>query len=385
MRTYNRIPITIDKGRGSWVWDKQGKKYLDYTTGIATTNLGHSHKKILNTINNQINEVIHVSNLFNIEPQARLAKLLVENSFADKVFFCNSGTEAVEASIKLARKWGKENRGRYKIISTYGAFHGRTFGALSATGTKKYQEGYTPLLDGFIFVEYGNIDAVAEVISREKICAIILEPIQGENGVIIPPEGYLKKARELCDSNDILLIIDEIQVGMGRTGKIFGYEHDGIEPDIIAIAKALGNGIPCGAMLAKEKIAKHFTFGTHGTTFGGNPLAMSTACAVFQTILENNLIDNCSVLGNYFLEKLKGIKSDYVNEVRGKGLIIGIEFNDADIAKKIFQVCLRKGLLTILTLEKVFRILPPLNTNTQEIDFATQIIKDSIKEVKFSG
>lgn len=388
MGTYNRIPIALEKGKGSWVWDKDGKKYLDYTTGIAVTNLGHSHEKILQTINEQIQNIIHTSNLFNIESQAKLAKILVENSFADKTFFCNSGTEAVEAAIKLARKWGKQNGNNYKIISTLGAFHGRTFGSLSATGTRKYQEGYAPLLDGFIFAEYGNPDAIKELMLEEPICAVILEPIQGENGVIIPPDGYLKKVRELCNENNILLILDEIQIGLGRTGKLFGYQNYDIEPDIMAIAKALGNGIPCGAILAKEEVAQHFTPGSHGTTFGGNPLAMSSACTVIETIVEEDLLTNCNSMGNHFLELLDTLKNEYkeyIKEVRGKGLILGIEFFKKEFAKKVFQVCIDKGLLLILTIENVFRILPPLNTSIDEVNYAIKVINESIKEVIQDG
>ncbi|MGH7885434.1 MAG: aspartate aminotransferase family protein [Thermodesulfobacteriota bacterium] len=383
MGTYNRLPITLKMGKGSWVWDNEENKYLDYTCGIAVTNLGHSNKKILNNIKNQLNEIIHTSNLFNIESQAKLAKMLVENSFADKVFFCNTGTEAVEAAIKLSRKWGKKNGSRFKIISTYGGFHGRTFGSLSATGTKKYQEGYSPLLEGFVFVDYGSIDQIKEIVQTENICAVILEPIQGENGVIIPPKGYLENVSSICRENKILLILDEIQVGMGRTGKLFCYEHEKIEPDIMALAKALGNGIPCGAVLAKEDVAQHFTPGTHGTTFGGNPLAMSVACTVLESIFNDNLLPKCANNGEYFLNRIKDLKNEYsgyIKDSRGKGLILGIEFVDKDFAKKVFQICIKKGLLVILTVENVFRILPPINTNKEEIDFAVSVINESIKE-----
>lgn len=388
MGTYNRIPVTIEKGLGSWVWDKEGNKYLDYTCGIAVTNLGHSNKKVLSAINKQLKQILHTSNLFNIEPQAILARKLVENSFADKVFFCNTGTEAVEAAIKLSRKWGKKNGNRFKIISTYGGFHGRTFGALSATGTKKYQDGYAPLLEGFEFVDYGDAEQIRQAAMNNQICAVILEPVQGENGVIIPPDGYFKEVRKICDNNGIILILDEIQVGMGRTGKLFCHQHEGIEPDVMAIAKALGNGIPCGAVLAREEVASCFTPGSHGTTFGGNPLAMSTASVVFDTIFNDNLLKKCINNGNYFLKKLADLKDEYpdqIEEVRGKGLILGVEFKDKVFAKELFQTCMKKGLLVILTVEKVFRILPPINTNKEEIDFALNIINESIKEAVSNG
>lgn len=380
--------MTIEKGLGSWVWDKEGKKYLDYTSGIAVTNLGHTNKKVLNALRDQANEIIHTSNLFNIESQAKLAQILVENSFADKAFFCNTGTEAVEAALKLSRKWGKKNGGRFKIISTYGGFHGRTFGALSATGTKKYQDGYAPLVDGFIFVNYGDYKQIEKVVTNEEICAIILEPIQGENGVIIPPKDYFKKIRSLCTQKNILLILDEIQVGIGRTGKLFCHEHEGIEPDIMTLAKALGNGIPCGAVLAKDEVAQHFTPGTHGTTFGGNPLAMSTACAVIQTIFDDNLLIKCINNGEYFLNKIEDLQKEYfgyIKETRGRGLILGIEFHDKEFAKKLFKTCIDKGLLVILTIENVFRILPPINTNKEEIDFSIEVINESIKETILNG
>lgn len=380
--------MTIEKGLGSWVWDKEGKKYLDYTSGIAVTNLGHTNKKVLNALRDQANEIIHTSNLFNIESQAKLAQILVENSFADKAFFCNTGTEAVEAALKLSRKWGKKNGGRFKIISTYGGFHGRTFGALSATGTKKYQDGYAPLVDGFIFVNYGDYKQIEKVVTNEEICAIILEPIQGENGVIIPPKDYFKKIRSLCTQKNILLILDEIQVGIGRTGKLFCHEHEGIEPDIMTLAKALGNGIPCGAVLAKDEVAQHFTPGTHGTTFGGNPLAMSTACAVIQTIFDDNLLIKCINNGEYFLNKIEDLQKEYfgyIKETRGRGLILGIEFHNKEFAKKLFKTCIDKGLLVILTIENVFRILPPINTNKEEIDFSIEVINESIKETILNG
>ncbi len=388
METYSRLPITMRKGSGSWLWDTEGKKYLDYTTGIAVNSLGHCHPSITDAITSQAATLVHTSNLFNIENQNTLSEMLVSNSFADRVFFCNSGTEAVEGSIKLARKWGAENGGKFAVISTEGAFHGRTFGALSATGSEKYREGFSPFLEGFHFAPYADPDAIARLATETNPCAVILEPVQGENGVIVPPPGYLRRVREICGESDMLLILDEIQVGMGRTGRLFAYEHEDVRPDIVALAKALGGGVPCGAVLATEEVAKHFTPGAHGSTFGGNPLAARAACAAVETILRENLSEGAGELGNYFLGKLGDVREKYpehIREVRGKGLIIGVEFSDRNFARDCFSVSVRNGLLVILTVERVFRILPPLNTNEEEIDFAVSVITKSIEEVVSSG
>ena len=382
--TYGRIPLTIREGRGSWVWDNDGNKYLDFTTGIAVTNLGHSYSALTEAIKNQSEKIIHTSNLFYLEPQAKLAKMLVENSFADKVFFCNTGTEAVEGAIKFARKWGSENGGKYKILSTMGSFHGRTFGALSATGSSKYHEGFKPMLEGFDFVPYGDAESVADYVKTADLCAIIVEPIQGENGVIVPESGYLRELRSICNENDVLLILDEIQVGMGRTGTLFAYEQEGIEPDIMTLAKGLGGGVPCGAVLLNNKVAEKIKPGSHGTTFGGNPLAVSCAFEILNTIKNKELLSSVKELGHYFKEKLNQIQSEYtdlVSGVRGKGLIVGIEFSSAEKAKKTIDKTISEGLLTIHTAGNVMRILPPLNTNREEIDFALEIINKSLKEV----
>lgn len=388
METYSRLPITMRKGSGSWLWDTEGKKYLDYTTGIAVNNLGHCHPRITDAITSQAATLTHTSNLFNIENQSALAEMLISNSFADRVFFCNSGTEAVEGSIKLARKWGAENGGKFAVISTEGAFHGRTLGALSATESEKYREGFSPFLEGFHFAPYADPEAIARLASETNPCAVILEPVQGENGVIVPPPGYLRQVSEICGKNNMLLILDEIQVGMGRTGKLFAYEHEDVRPDIVALAKALGGGVPCGAVLAREDAAKHFTPGAHGSTFGGNPLAAGAACAAIETILRENLVERARELGDYFLAKLEDVRkkySEHIREVRGKGLIIGVEFRDGTFARDCFSVSVRNGLLVILTVERVFRILPPLNTNEEEIDLAVSVITKSIEEVVSSG
>lgn len=383
MNTYARYPIAMTKGEGSWVWDAEGKKYLDFVTGIAVNNLGHCHPNVTRAIEEQSKTLVQICNLFNIEQQAKYAQILVEASFADKIFFCNSGAEANEGAIKLARKWGKANGFKYKIVHAEDSFHGRTLGALSATN-KKYQKGFEPLLEGFISITYGDIQSLESALADDKVCAVILEPIQGENGVVIPPDDYFKGVRELCDKHNVLLILDEIQVGIGRTGTLFAYEQSGIVPDIMTLAKALGGGIPCGAFLATDEVAKHLNPGDHGTTLGGNPLAMSAGIAAINTIMEDGLLDNTMSMGEYFLHRiniLKDLFTDLVRDVRGSGLILGIEFNSPEIAKQTVTKCIDKGLLTILTEGRVMRILPPLNVSQHEIDTAIDIIHQSIEEV----
>ncbi|NIT14811.1 MAG: acetylornithine/succinylornithine family transaminase, partial [Candidatus Dadabacteria bacterium] len=321
-KNYGRYPIAIEKAKGCWVWDYEGKKYLDFTTGIAVTNLGHNHPNIKNAVSSQLNKLVHCSNLFYSEEQGRLAELLVKNSFAHRVFFCNSGAEANEAAIKLARKWGKANGGRYKIISAKGGFHGRSYGSLSITGHKKYRAGFEPMVPGVKFVRYGDIDQIQKACSDKKVCAVVLEPVQGENGVIFPPEGYLKEVRKLCSDRNVLMILDEIQTGMGRTGSLFAYEQLGFKPDLMTLAKALGGGLACGALLAKNRHAEYLAPGTHGSTMGGNPLAMRVGYSVIQTIIENGLLDNVKDTGAYFigeLEKLQSLYSGIIKDIRGRG------------------------------------------------------------------
>ena len=383
MNTYGRYPIAMVKGKGSWVWDADGKKYLDFVTGIAVNNLGHCHPNITKAIREQSKKLVQPCNLFHIDQQGEFAKMLVENSFADKVFFCNSGTEANEGAIKLARAWGSNNGGKYKIVHAKDSFHGRTMGALSAT-SKNYQNGFKPLVPGFKSITYGKIEALEKALQDEKVCAVILEPIQGENGVILPPDNYLKKVRTLCTKKKVLLILDEVQVGIGRTGKLFAYEQYGIKPDIMTLSKALGGGIPCGAFLATNKVAKNLKPGMHGTTLGGNPLAMSSGKAVLDTIMEEGLLDGTTSSGSYFLESLEGLAGKYkkeIKDVRGKGLILGVEFKNNETAKAVVNKCIDNGLLTILTAQKVMRILPPLNVKQKEIDQALKIIDKALKEV----
>ncbi len=383
-KNYGRYPIAIQRGKGSWVWDFEGKKYLDFTTGIAVNNLGHNHPKVKKAFTKQLNKLVHTSNLFYTQEQAELAELLIKHSFADRVFFCNSGAEANEAAIKLARKWGNENGGRNRIISTVGGFHGRSYGALSVTGNQKYRAGFTPMMPGIRFVKYGDYEKLKKAAADKKVCAVILEPIQGENGVIMPPVGYFKKVRALCTKNNILLILDEVQTGIGRTGSLFAYEQMGIKPDLMTLAKALGGGLACGAMLAKEKHAKYLTPGSHGSTMGGNPLAMSVGHAVVNTIIEDGILDRVQTAGGYFMSALQDLQSSYpslIRDVRGRGFILGVEFTNISIAGDMVKKLYSNGLLTIITEQKNIRLLPPLTATEKEIDAALKILRSSLEEV----
>jgi len=383
--TYSRFPIILRKGRGVRVWDVNGKEYLDFLAGIAVNVLGHCPRKVVMAVQKQVQRLIHVSNLYYTEPQLNLAKILIQNSFADRVFFCNSGTESNEGALKLARIYMKNKFGqkRYEFIAAKNSFHGRTFGSLSVTGQEKYHQGFEPLLQGIKFVPFNDADAIEKEIN-EKTCAVILEPIQAEGGINIPSKNYLKKVREICNKNQILLILDEVQTGMGRTGKLFAYEHFGIEPDIMTLAKGLGGGIPIGAILAKEEIAKAFGPKTHASTFGGNPVACASAVATLETILEDGyLLDYCQRISKYFMKKLYAMKEKYpekIKEIRGMGLLVGIElnFNGNDIVKK----CMEKGLLIGTAGDgSVLRFTPPLIIEKEDVDEAISILDKVIREV----
>jgi len=379
IHTYKRLPLVLVKGKGTKVWDSEGKEYLDFVAGIAVNGLGHCHPRVVKAIQEQVSQLIHISNLYYIEPQVKLAKLLAENSFGDKSFFCNSGAEANEAAIKLSRKYGKGER--YEIICMEGSFHGRTLATLTATGQEKYRKGYAPLAPGFRIVSFNNLEKVAEAINNRTV-AVMLEPLQGEGGINVAGNEYLKGIRKLCDENNLLLILDEIQCGMGRTGKLFSYEHYGIEPDIMTLAKSLGGGFPIGAIITKDKIASCFSPGDHASTFGGNPLACSAACAVIKTILEEKLIENAAQVGKYFIEKLKGLQKKYsfIKDVRGKGFMIGVEleFEGKDIVTK----CQEKGILINCTVDKVLRFVPPLIVTKEEVDKVTTVLDEVFKNVK---
>ncbi len=376
MNTYSRQPLVLVKGRGTKVYDSDGREYLDFVTGVAVCNLGHCHPRVVVALQKQAQRLMHVSNHFHNEPQINLAKLLVSNSFADKAFFCNSGTEAVEAAIKLARRYAREvlKQDRFEIITMRGSFHGRTYGSLSATAQEKFHKGFEPIVPGFRYVPFNDIVAVEAVVNGHT-CAVLVEPLQGEGGVIVPAPAYLKELRDLCDRNNMLLMLDEIQTGMGRTGKFCAYEHAGITPDVIMLAKGLGGGMPIGALLATDKVSQAFTPGTHGSTFGGNPLACAAAIASIEALIEDNIIiPNVSRLGAYFRQGLEKLKQKYsfVRDVRGQGLLIGMELDVH--GKEIVSACIREGMLINCTMDTVLRFMPPLIVTEEEIDLLIEAL-----------
>jgi acetylornithine/N-succinyldiaminopimelate aminotransferase len=377
MPTYGGKTVAFSHGKGCRLWDVEGKEYLDFLSGIAVNGLGHSHPELVEAIKEQAEKLIHTSNLYLIPNQVELASILVENSFPGKCFFCNSGAETSEAAIKFARKYGN---GKYEIVTMTGSFHGRTYGALTATAQKKFHKGFEPLLPGFKYAQFNDIESVKNSITQ-KTCAIILEPIQGESGINPADEKFMKGIRLLCDENDILLIVDEVQCGMGRTGKLFAYEHYGITPDIVTLAKSLGGGIPIGAVIVKEKIASCIKPGDHAATFGGNPLATKAASTTLKIILRDNLIQNAEEMGNYFKAKLEDLKNTYpfIKEVRGKGLMLGVEGDYS--AKEILKKCMDRGLLTGTAGEHVLRFLPPLIIQKKEIDEGTIILQDVLNNL----
>jgi len=385
MNTYRRYPVVLRKGSGVRVYGIDGKEYLDFVGGIAVNILGHCPRKVVIAVQKQVQRLIHCSNLYYIEPQIKLAKLLVENSFADRVFFCNSGAEANEGAIKLARKFAKEylSPDRFEIITCHGSFHGRTYGALTATAQEKFHNGFSPLLPGFKYVPFNDIDALKKAIDKNT-CAIMLEPIQGEGGVRVPDKDYLKKVREICDEAGILLILDEVQTGMGRTGRLFAHEHFGITPDIMTLAKGLGAGMPIGALLATEKVSKAFTPGSHASTFGGNPVVCAAAIATIETLLEDEFIfDNVQRMGRYFMDRLNSLKQDFpdiIISVRGMGLLIGMEL--LRDCSDIVNACLGKGLLINCTAGNVLRFTPPLTIQKKDIDSCIDILEEVFSELK---
>ena len=379
MNTYNRFPLALRKGRGMKVWSSDGKEYLDFVGGIAVNCLGHCHPRVVIAIQKQAQRLIHASNLYHIEPQIKLAKLLIKHSFADKVFFCNSGSEAIEAAIKLARKYAKDHTepDRYEIITAHGSFHGRTLAALSATGQKKFQKGFEPLVPGFKHISFNDIEALKNAITKNT-CAVMLEPIQGEAGVKMPAEGYLEEVRKVCDKHGLLLIFDEVQTGIGRTGRLFAYEHFGVEPDIISLAKGLGGGVAIGALLAKDKVAASFQPGSHASTFGGNPLTCAAALATVETVLEDGFIlENCKRIGKYLIKNLEKLKKEFpslIVEIRGVGLMIGLELTTP--CDSIVNSCASKGVLINCASGNVLRFIPPLIVNEKEVDYLIEVLED---------
>jgi acetylornithine/N-succinyldiaminopimelate aminotransferase len=369
LNTYARFPILLVRGEGMRVWDSDGKEYLDFLGGISVCNLGHCHPKVTKVLTEQARQLIHCSNFYYIGPQVELARRLCEHSFGERVFFGNSGAEAAEGAIKLARKYAAERSGpeRYEIITMENSFHGRTMGALSATGQKRFHKGFEPLLPGFQYVPFDDLDAVAQAIGPQT-CAVMVEPIQGEGGVICPSTAYLKGLRELCDQTKTLLIYDEVQVGMGRTGTLFAYEHYDAPPHIMTLAKSLANGVPIGAVVTTDEVGEAFAPGNHASTFGGNPLATAVGCCVVDTLVEDGVLANCQEQGEYLLTGLWDLKERYafIKDVRGKGLIIGCEL--AFEGKEIVERCMERGVLINCTADKILRFLPPLIVTRGEID-----------------
>jgi len=369
MQTYARQPISIVRGRGAKVYDMEGREYIDFVGGIAVNILGHGHPDLVQAIQRQAAQLIHVSNLYYTEPQVRLAQMLVDHSCADRVFFCNSGAEANEAAIKLARRYGHEKHGadRFEIITMKNSFHGRTMATLTATGQEKVQKGFEPLVPGFVYAPFNDFAAIESLVT-DKTTAIMLEPIQGEGGVHVADQAYLKSLRELCTQKDILLIFDEVQTGMGRTGTLFAYEQLGVEPDIMTLAKGLGGGMPIGACLAKEAVAAVFTAGTHASTFGGNPLACAAGLAVCRILIEGRVLEQARRMGDYLSKALADFKDRHraVRDVRGLGLLQGLEV-EID-AKAVVADCLTRGVLVNATSERVLRFVPPLIITQAEID-----------------
>ena len=373
MKTYFTTLLTVLRGKGVFVWDENGKKYLDFFPGWAVSGIGHCHPRVVGAIKKQAGVLIHVSNNYFHEQQGRLAEEIIRNSFPGKVFFCNSGAEANEAAIKLARKFG--NPKRNEIITFAGSFHGRTLATVTATGQSKFQKGFEPLPTGFITIPFNDFNALQKAITPKTV-AIMLELIQGEGGVRVVDSKYLYEVRRLCTEKNILLIFDEIQTGMGRTGNMFSYQNFGVLPDMMTLAKSLGGGFPIGALVAGKRIADVLQPGTHGTTFGGSPLACSASLATFEAIGKEKLLNNAKVMGAYLLKKLNGLakKHSVISDVRGIGLMAGVELKVE--GKNIYEECLKRGLLINCTQENVLRIMPPIIVKKKEIDQAVQILDE---------
>jgi acetylornithine/N-succinyldiaminopimelate aminotransferase len=369
MATYNRFPLTLVKGKGSHVWDDQGEKYLDFTSGIATCNLGHVPEAVKVKVEEQLESLWHCSNLYHIPSQEKLASLLVQHSCADQAFFCNSGAEANEAAIKLARRYAQKVKGTdaFEIVTFKQSFHGRTLAALAATGQEKLQEGFQPLIPGFRYLPYNDVEALEQLVSS-KTCAVFLELVQGEGGVVPADPEWLNQVVELCQKHDLLLMLDEIQTGMGRTGTLFAYQQYGIEPDVITVAKGLGSGFPIGAVLAKKEAAAAFDPGSHGSTFGGNPLATSAGVATIEVLLKGIVLQHSREMGVYLNDRLNNLKQQYteIEEIRGKGLLQGIVIKGK--AAQVVQSAREKNVLILTAGPDVVRILPPLTTTEEEID-----------------
>lgn len=377
LKNYSRLPVNFISGEGLYLYDEKGKKYLDFLCGIAVTPFGHVHPEITFVVENQIKKLWHVSNLFDSDGQKELAKKIFERSSLEYTFFCNSGTEANEAAIKFARKWGN---GKFQIISALGSFHGRTYGSLSATGQFNLWQGFYPLTPGFIHVPFGDLEAIENNFNK-NVVAIMLEPIQGEKGIIVPQDGYLKAVRDFCDKNEILLIIDEVQTGMGRTGKFFAYDYEEIKPDIVTLAKGIANGIPLGATICNEKVAHTINSGDHGSTFGGNPIAIAAANKVFDLIDDKQLNHNF-IIGKIIHDEISSLSFDEIKEVRGKGLLIGVELAEGISAKKTAAKLLENGVVVGTSGDNVLRILPPYICDNESVEKFLYIFEKVFSEFK---
>jgi predicted acetylornithine/succinylornithine family transaminase len=371
---YTRFPVCLVRGEGSWVWDDQGKRYLDFFIGWGCDLLGHCPPRVVQAVQDQVAKLIHVPNTWYTEPQGLLAQALSQRSgFDAKCFFCNSGAEANEAAIKLARLCGKP--GRYKIVSMMNSFHGRTYAALSATGQSKYHQGVEPLLPGFRYATFGDLDSVASQIDNET-CAILVEPIQGEGGINIPPSGYLQGLRELADKHQLLLIFDEVQSGMGRTGKWFAHQEEGVKPDIMTLAKSLAGGIACGAMLARPEVAEKLKPGTHAATFGGNPIACRAALAAIETIEEDGLLERAESIGERFRRHFEALreKCPLIQDIRIRGAMVGVELSIE--GGNVVHQCMQRQLLVNCTHGTVLRLLPALTLTDEELDEGCSILAE---------
>ncbi len=378
---YKRIPLAFVRGQGARLFTEDGVEYLDFTSGIAVCNLGHTHPRLISALKKQSELLWHTSNLFYTEPQARLAMKLCELTFADQVFFANSGAESVEAALKLARKYAQDNFSKEKhiFIALENSFHGRTLGALSVTGQPKYWQGFEPLVPGVVFVPPNDMEALKSAFS-EKVCAIILEPIQGEGGVYPLNKEFILLAKELCEKHKALLIFDEVQTGIGRTGKLFAYEHFDLEPDLLCSSKALANGLPLSALLGKKEVMAHLTPGSHASTFGGNPIACAVAIEVLNIVSEEAFLEEVALKGRVLKEKLEGLTkehADLIKEVRGIGLLLAIEFYEP--AERIFKGLLEKRVLVTMPKLNIIRLTPPLTINYREIDYFVEALEQTLR------
>ena len=378
---FSRYPIVLERGEGCTVYDADGKAYIDFLAGIAVNALGHAHPKLVKAIADQAGKLIHCSNLFYTAVQSELVTRLAALSGLERVFLANSGAEANEGAMKLARKWADvKDPGKKRIISAVHSFHGRTLATLTVTGQPKYQAGLSPLPAGFSYVTYGDLAELKAQMGKD-VCAVMLEPIQGEGGVHVPEPGYLAAVKALCDEYDALLIFDEIQTGVGRTGKMFAYEHEGIKPDIVTLAKGLAGGVPIGAFMASETVAKSFHPGDHGSTFGGNPLAAAAANAVLDVIEEEALVENAAKMGKYFVGKLQGLAAEFpalIKDVRGRGLLVGMELTQP--GSSIVLSCMTQGVIINCTAGNVLRFVPPLIVTEKEIDRVVAVLADVLRQ-----